>query len=207
MREYPTPFTWDELTAFLHLITYLRQFIPGRSDRALAMQSAATLEPYNESVRQETERCDINGKLICKPRRVIKWEWGEKQQCAFDELKAAILNNAIFGGSEQLQYYLATDASKTGICGVLFQLAECQPGTIVTPRNCHKMEILMFISKPLEPAATCYTTTEQEGLAVVRCLDASFWELAIRPMFTRIIRLSSVYASTMMRMAESGSGK
>ena len=47
IREYPTPVTWDELKAFLHLTTYLRQLIPGRSDRSLAMQSAATLEPYD----------------------------------------------------------------------------------------------------------------------------------------------------------------
>ena len=175
IREYPTPANWDELKAFLHLTTYLRQFIPGRSDRALAMQSAATLEPYDEWVRQETGRYDKNGKPIRKPRRVIKWEWGERQQQAFDELKAAILNNAIFGGSEHLQYHLATDASKTGIGGVLFQLPECEPGTIAAPRNRDRMRIIMFISKRLEPAETRYSTTEQEALAVVRCLAEVRW--------------------------------
>ena len=74
IRDYPTPRSMDELNAFLHLTTYLRRFIPGRCDQSLVVKSAATLEPYEDWVRQDSGRYDKKGKPIRKPRRVIKWE-------------------------------------------------------------------------------------------------------------------------------------
>lgn len=92
-----------------------------------------------------------------------------------DEWKAAILNNTIFGGSEHLRYHLATYASKTGIGEFLFQLHEWEPGTIAAQQNQDRMRIIMVISKHVEPAETQYKTSEQEALAVVRCLVEIFW--------------------------------
>jgi len=139
------------------------------------VKSAATYEPYTEWVKQESGRFDKNGRAIGKPRRVIKWEWGEKHQKAFDGLKRAIVENAVFGGSEHLQYHLATDASKTGMGGVLFQLVGCDPGTLASPSNRSSMRVIMFISKRFTDAETRYTTTEKEALAVVRCLAEVRW--------------------------------
>jgi hypothetical protein len=139
------------------------------------MKSAVTFEPLEELARQESGRFDRKGGPIRKPRRVIKWEWGETQQKAFDDVKKAILKNAVFEGNENLQYHLATDASKTGIGSVLFQMPDITPGTRAAPRNRHKMRIIMFISERLESAETRYTTIEQEGLAAVRCLAEVRW--------------------------------
>lgn len=175
IRDYPVPRDMEELKGFLHLTTYLRRFIPGRCDYSLVVKSAATYEPYEEWARQESGRYDKNGKPIRKPRRVIKWEWGERHQEAFEKLKRAIVDNVVFGGSEHLQYHLATDASKTGLGGVLFQLIDCEPGTVATVSNRSSMRVIMFISKRLADAETRYTTTEQEALAVVRCLGEVRW--------------------------------
>ena len=81
----------------------------------------------------------------------------------------------MFGGSKYLQYHLTTDASKTGLGGELFQLVECEPGTIANAANWSNMRVMMVISKRLADAETRYATTEQEALAVVRCLAEVRW--------------------------------
>ena len=81
----------------------------------------------------------------------------------------------MYGGSDHRQYHLATDASKTGMGGVLFQLIDCEPGTRVTTLNRKNMRIVMFISLRLEGAEPRYSTTKQEALAVWRCLKEVSW--------------------------------
>ena len=175
IREYPTPQNLDEVNKFLYMTTYLRRFIPGRADLALVMKRAATLESMDSWQREPTGRRDKTGKPIWKPRPVIKWEWGEPQQQAFKAIKDAIVNNATFGGKDDIQYHLMTDASKTGIGGVLSQMPDCPPGTISNARNRPHMRIVLFISRRLEPAETRYSNTEREALAIVRCLAEVKW--------------------------------
>ena len=175
ITDYPTPKWMDELKTLLHLTTYLQRFIPGRCDQSVIVKSAATYEPYDEWSQYNSGRNDKNGKPTRCPRRVIKWEWGEKHQEAFEKLKRAIVDNLVSGGSEHLQYHLATDASKTGIGGVLFHLVDCEPGTVANAANRLSMRVVMFIAKRLSDAETWYTTTEQEVLAVVRCLAEVRW--------------------------------
>ena len=67
------------------------------------------------------------------------------------------------------------DASKTGLGGVLFQLVDCEPGTVANVANQPSMGVIMFISKKLADAETLNTTTELEALAVVRCLAEVRW--------------------------------
>ena len=175
IRDYPVPQNLDEVNKFLYMTTYLRRFIPGRADLAMVMKRAATLETMENWQREATGRRDKTGKPIWKPRPVIKWEWGEPQQKAFEAIKEAIVNNATFGGKEDVQYHLMTDASKTGIGGVLSQLPDCPPGTIANARNRPDMRIILFISRRLEPAETRYSNTEREALAIVRCLGEVKW--------------------------------
>ena len=74
------------------------------------------------------------------------------------------------GVNKSLQMHLATDASKYGLGGVLFQLSGESLGT--KTQDCHKksLKIIMFISFKLKEAETRYYTTEREALAVVRCM-------------------------------------
>ena len=157
------------------MTTYLPQFIPGRADLAFTMKQAATLEPKETWQREPTGRRDKTGKPIWKPRPVIRWEWGDSQQKAFDNIKRAITRNATFGGRDDVQYHLTTDASKTGIGGVLFQLLDTPPGVIANARNKKDMRVIMFMSRRLEPAETRYTNTEREALAIVRFLSEVKW--------------------------------
>jgi hypothetical protein len=67
----------------LYLTTYLRRFIPGRADLAMEMKNAATLELLKEWKRRKSGWLDKRGRPYRTPRRLIKWEWGEKQRKAF----------------------------------------------------------------------------------------------------------------------------
>jgi RNase H-like domain found in reverse transcriptase len=66
-----------------------------------------------------------------------------------------------------LQYHLATDASKTGAGGILFQLHDEPAGTEARPQLCKKECIIMFMSFRLADAETQYGTIDREALAVV----------------------------------------
>ena len=175
LRDYPTPTNLDEVNRFLWMTTYLRHFIPGRSDHAVILKAAAQLETKDEWHARDPGRKDKKGRIQRAPRRVVNRHWGPRQERSFKALKTAVIENAVFGGSELRQYHLSTDASKTGIGGILFQLLNCEPGTKVTIKNRSDMRIIMFISLRLADAVTRYSTTEQETLAVLRCLKKLSW--------------------------------
>ncbi|QRD84464.1 hypothetical protein F9C07_2214408 [Aspergillus flavus] len=69
-----------------------------------------------------------------------------------------------------LQFHLATDASISGIGGVLFQLVDTPAGAEAGPATRAKERIPMFLSFRLNNAETTYSNPERECLAVVRCL-------------------------------------
>ena len=175
IRDCPTPQNLDEVNKFLWMTTYLRHFIPGRSDHAVVLKSAAQRESKEEWHERDPGRKDKNGRVIRGPRKVVNWEWGERQDVSFEVLKRAVIERTVYGGCDWRQYHLAMDASKTGIGGVLFQLLDCEPGTRATAANHRNMHIIMFISLRLEGAETRYSTTEQEALAVLRCLEEVSW--------------------------------
>ena len=106
---------------------------------------------------------------------MVDWHWGPRQEESFAALKRAGIENAVFGGSELRQYHLSTNASKTGIGGVLFQLIMSEPGTKISVQSRQDMRIVMFISLRLADGDTRYSTTEQETLAVLRCLKEVSW--------------------------------
>ena len=106
---------------------------------------------------------------------MVNWSWGERQDRSFEELKRAVIERAVYGGSDYRQYHLATDASKTGMGGVLFLLVDCKPGTKISTVNRKQMQIIMFISLRLEGAEPRYSTTEREALAVWRCFKQVSW--------------------------------
>jgi RNase H-like domain found in reverse transcriptase len=77
---------------------------------------------------------------------------------------------AMSGADVELQYHLATDASKYGLRGVLFQLYGESVGTEAFPKHKKNERIVIFMSFQLSDAETQYTNIEREALTVVRCL-------------------------------------
>ena len=190
--DWPTPQNRAELDAFLWLTPFLRIFIPGRSELVMEMKrSYLTLEPNEPKPRRahdaDMEDCDAD--LTKKPRTSKpkkptiqrKWveksvfEWGANQQMAFEAVKKAISTNAMSGADPDSQYHLATDASKTGLGGCLFQLHGTKPGTEATPKLLPNERIIFFMSYQLLDAETRYSNNERECYAIVRSLAEVRW--------------------------------
>ena len=192
IRNWPTPRNREELDAFLWLTPFLRIFIPGRSDLVLEMKKAyLTQVPVELKPKKphddEVEDCDQDltrapkRKRAPKPTVQRKWveketfDWGLRQQAAFDAVKQAVSNNAMAGADPELQYHLSVDASQTGVGGCLFQLAGISPGTEATPKLEANERITMFMSFRLQDAQTRYGNSERECYAIVKCLSEVRW--------------------------------
>ena len=162
--SWKEPTNRAELDAIIWITPFLRMFIPGRAEHVIRLKKAYLRE---ESVELESGK----GKSVRK-----KWveketfDWGPEQQESFLHIKKSISDNAMSGIDENLQVHLATDASKFGLGGVLFQLPGEPAGTEAVERHKSSLRIVMFLSFRLEEPETRYHTTEREALAVVRCM-------------------------------------
>ncbi len=79
---------------------------------------------------------------------------------AFQKVKDAIASVSLARGDSSRQYHLATDASGTGIGGVLFQLRDILAGTVASEKIRGKEDFVLFMSFRLSDAETRYHTTE-----------------------------------------------
>ncbi|KAH0607822.1 uncharacterized protein H6S33_002856 [Morchella sextelata] len=158
IRDYPVPSDVAGLERFLHISTYLRQWVPGRSDHAKILKTAIL--------------CKINS---MGARRDLVLHWKAEHDSSFKYIKDCIANNVIWGGDPTMQYHLSTDASNLGLGAVLFQLDGLPLSTVAGPKFRENERIILFISKAFAPAETRYHTTEREALAVVRALSEVRW--------------------------------
>ena len=176
---WPRPQSRQEVEDFLYLTPFLRIFIPGRADHAQVLKRSyqkevpLPLKSGRESVRKKW--VDTN-----------EFHWGEEQEKSFEYIKDCIINNAMAGSDPSKQHHLCCDASKTGIGGVVFQLADVPPGTEASGTIKDQLRIQMFISFKLSDVETRYTTTEREALAVVRCLAEIRWLIMGSPHPTKV---------------------
>jgi RNase H-like domain found in reverse transcriptase/Integrase zinc binding domain len=173
MRNWPTPRTREELEAFIWLTPFLRIFIPGRADHVRRLKEAyLELVPVPLPPKEGDEK----GRNSTRMQWIEKaWSWTSGQQESFDYIKKCISENAMSGADPKQQYHLATDASKYGTGGVLFQLHGEPAGTEAQPRYRSKERIIMFMSFRLSDPETRYGTTDREALAVVRALAEVRW--------------------------------
>lgn len=88
-----------------------------------------------------------------RKRKVLQgFEWTNACQQAFEAAKRAICENAVTGGDPSLQYHLATDASGTGLGGVLFQLPKHPPNTNGFDVDPEDRAVVMYMSYQLTPS-------------------------------------------------------
>lgn len=152
------------MTPFLHI------FILGRAQRALIIKQSY-LEKVNIVLSGASKKQSVRKKWVEK----AEFTWGPEQQSSFEYIKNAISSNAMEGTDPEVQYHLATDASKWCLEDVLFQLVDASSRTEATHSYKENIRIIMFMSFRLEDAKTRYDTTEREALVVVRCLAEVRW--------------------------------
>ena len=130
VTAWETPTSVSDVRSFLGLASYYRKFIKDFSTVAA---------PLTE--------------LTKKNRR---FAWDDSCQEAFDNLKSALTQHPILGFPEREgRFILDTDASATGVSGVLSQVQDGQE------------RVIAYASKTLSSTQRRYCTTYRELLAVV----------------------------------------
>ena len=131
--EYPHPVNVKSLRRFLGMIGYYRPFIQNFSSIA---------HPLTELLKQD---------------KVFRWD--EEQNKAFEKLKACLISDPILVYPDfKQEFYLATDASSTGLGAVLMQKRKT------------RMRVISYASRVMNDTEKRYSTTERECLAL-------FWGL------------------------------
>jgi hypothetical protein len=133
VKTWPRPKNLSELRSFLGLCTYYRRFVPN---------FASVAGPLHELSRKNQP-----------------FEWQEQQEMAFQRLKtllcsAPVLAYPIPGKT----FILDTDASNTGLGGVLSQIVDGQE------------RVVAYYSRSLGHAERNYCVTRRELLAALECI-------------------------------------
>jgi hypothetical protein len=133
VQEWPVPCNVRQVREFLGLAGFYRRFVKGFSSLA---------SPLSDLTKVDTG-----------------WQWGEKQQQAFDALKLAISTGpTLILPDESLPYTITTDASGFGV------------GATLSQDHGKGLQPIAFLSHKMNPAELNYPTHEQELLAVVHAL-------------------------------------
>jgi RNase H-like domain found in reverse transcriptase/Integrase zinc binding domain/Chromo (CHRromatin Organisation MOdifier) domain len=129
LNEWPTPKNVTEVRQFLGLANYFRKFVLGLSHMC---------RPLTELTKAGTA-----------------WQWGDKEQVAFDSVKQALCSAPTLAMPDtQKDFTVICDASDFGIGAVLMQ--DGHP--------------VAYSSKLLNAAQRNYTVSDRELLAVVEAL-------------------------------------
>jgi len=134
--EWPVPKSVKDIQKFLGLANYYRQFVK---------DFAKIEKPLHEMTRKET-----------------KWNWGERQQKAFEELKKRFTTEPVLVTPNlDKEMRVEADASDFATGGVL--LMKCED---------ERWKPVAYISKSLNEAERNYKIHDKEMLAIIRCLEA-----------------------------------
>lgn len=190
-REKP-PESWEEIQDIMWLTPFLRRFIPGRADLERIIRGA-----FFESTPTRTPKGRLSVKVSTTPR--VPVAWGQDHANALDEICDAVQNNALSGVDYSLPFHLATDASDTGLGGVLFQLPDDRP---YSTKRFDEMRILIFFSFKLTDPETRYSMPEKEMLAIVKATKQIDWVLGDSPFPTRVYTDHLSIIQTMSNLGE-----
>ena len=128
--DYPPPVNVKGIRRFIGMIGYYRPFIKNFSTIAA---------PLTDLLKQDKD-----------------FVWGTEQQGAFEQLRGKLIENPILVYPDfSKDFYLATDASGTGLGAVLLQ------------KHRTRMRVISYGSRVLNETEKRYSTTERECLALV----------------------------------------
>ena len=125
------PKSVKDMQKFLGLANYYRQFVK---------DFAKIAKPLHEIMRKE-----------------IKWNWGERQQKAFEELKERFTTEPVLDREMRVE----ADVSDFAMGGVLSMKCEDE-----------RWRPVAYISKSLNKAERNYEIHNKEMLVIIQCLEA-----------------------------------
>ena len=131
IKNAAPPSSASEVRSFLGLTGFCSRFIP---------DYATLTEPLKELTRKGTS-----------------WQWGPRQQNAFDQLKVRLTDNNVMAYFDPRRQTVATfDASPFGLGGVLTQVD-----------SEGKSHVVAYASRTLTDVERRYSQTEREALSIV----------------------------------------
>ena len=134
--EWPMPKSVKDVQKFLGLANYYRQFIEGFTTVA---------RPLHDLVKKDK-----------------KWEWTEREERAFKELKGRFTKKPVLAAPDiDKKMRMEVDASDYAMGGVLSM--ECEDGL---------WRPVAFLSKSLNETERNYEIHDKEMLAIIRGLEA-----------------------------------
>ena len=134
--DWPVPKSVKDVQKFLRLTNYYRQFIK---------DFAKVAKPLHEMTRKD-----------------VKWNWEERQQKIFEELKEMFTIELVLVLPDlDKEMRVEIDALDFAIKGVLSMKCEDK-----------KWRLVVYISKSLNKAKRNYEIHNKEMLAIIRCLEA-----------------------------------
>ncbi|KAF8758925.1 hypothetical protein RHS01_02686 [Rhizoctonia solani] len=139
VQEWPTPTKVKEVQSFLGFANFLRQFVANFSHMA---------RPLHNLVKKDAV-----------------WNWGPKEQEAFQNLKDSITNAPVLCHADPTKpYFLETDASGAALGSILSQR-----------QGDGRLHPLGFLSESFKGAEQNYDTHDKELLAIIRSLE--YWRI------------------------------
>ena len=160
IKEWDPPTKVPQLRSFLGLVNYYRRFIKGYSARAAPLTD-----------------------LLKKNKA---WEWDERCQQAFEDLKKAVTEEPVLALPDHTKVFeVHTDASDFAIGGVLMQ--ERHP--------------IAFESRKLNDAERRYTVQEKEMTAIVHCLRTWRHYLLGSHFIVKIDNVATSYFQTQKKLS------
>ena len=134
--EWPVPKSMKDVQKFLGLANYYRQFVK---------DFAMIAKPLHETTRKDK-----------------KWNWGERQQKAFEELKKRFTMEPVLVTPDlDKKMRIEVDASDFAMERVLSMKCEDE-----------RWRPVAYISKSLNEAERNYEIHDKEMLAIIQCLEA-----------------------------------
>jgi len=151
ISTWPTPTNVDEVRTYLGFTSYYRRFVK---------DFAAIAKPLNALIGGSRNKRKRAGSRSVDSR---KWEWGERQQAAFDKLKQALTSPPILAYPDYSKpFVLHTDASSNGLGAVLYQ-------------NFDGIDrVIAYASRGLSQAEQRYQVHKQEFLALKWAVTSKF---------------------------------
>lgn len=114
---------------------------------------------------------------IARPLRLLtrknnRWQWGPIESQAFNDVKQAIIEQAMSYFDPTWNTHLTVDASPTGLGSILWQSKPNEPSTI---------KLIKLASKALNDVEIKYSQCEKEGYAAVwGCEDSAIYLIGSR---------------------------
>jgi hypothetical protein len=137
IKEWPQPHTGEQLASFLGLIAYVGQHVRHFADLTAPLHEA-------------------------KQQKVL--EWTPRLMSHFDLVKQAICQAPVLAFPDfDKPFYIATDASNTGVGGVLYQPSE-------TSDDITSFNIVGITSEKLDKTQLNYSAYKKELYGIVHCL-------------------------------------